>query len=142
MNDIPDNNSPDDEQEQKINLRIGGNVGGDVSIAGRDLIVDKSHNSENIRVINPFNVARQAINHAQLTPSSQEDATLAVDKLEALAKTENLDSNSLDRWLDMLEKVAPTVVEALLSAIANPAAAVGKGLAAAIEAWRLSRQSK
>ena len=133
---MPENKRLDEDKIPKVNIHIGGNVGRDVNIADGDLTINNSVNSQNAQTLNPFDVVRQTLAQLELSPLDLEDASLAIDKIETLDKEDKADNATLDRWLDLLEKIAPTLIETLITAATNPVAAISKGAVSTIKAWR------
>jgi hypothetical protein len=127
----------DDVRGDKITV---GDVTGSTGVAiGRESSAHVEH-SQHTTVINPFDEARRVLDELPLPPEDKEEAEFAVQQIENEAANEEPDVDRLDRWLDVLEAIAPAVVEVLVNAITNPGAAVGAGLRAALRAWRLARR--
>jgi hypothetical protein len=137
----------DEESRSDIHVSIGGNVDGEVNVAGRDINIRKTEMgdvsvTENV-TINPFEEARKQLYQSEISEKAKKDAELAIDQLEQIdkqAEEDQPDADSLDRWLSFLEKVAPDVVEVLVNAIVNPGAAVSSGLRTVIKIWREGRK--
>lgn len=142
-----DKKKKDEESLSDIHVSIGGNVDGEVNVAGRDINIRKTEMrdvsvTESV-TINPFEEARQHLCQSEISEKAKKDAELAIDQLEQIdkqAEVDQPDADSLDRWLSFLEKVAPDVVEVLVNAIVNPGAAVSSGLRTVIKVWREGRK--
>lgn len=155
----------DTEEKSDISVNVGGDVKGEVNVAGRDLHVSKTEigdvsvggdfvqgdkviHGDEVRgdkitsiTINPFEEARAQLEQEDIPQADKEEAEVAIEQIEKQADQAEPEPDRLDRWLGILEEIAPQVVEVLVNAITNPGAAVGSGLKLAIKAWREGRKA-
>lgn len=154
----------DKDQEPSINVSIGGNVSGDASIAGRDIrkttigevagdyvegnkVIqgDEVHGNKvtigSIQLNTIFEPVREALHEAELADNAKQEAAVVIDELEREASEESPDQAKLDRWLSLLEEVAPTILELLINLVTNPGAAAGAGLRVAVKAFKARKKS-
>jgi hypothetical protein len=150
----------DAEKKSDISVNVGGDVKGEVNVAGRDLHVgdvsvggdfvqgDKVIHGDDVHgdkitsvTINPFEAARAQLEQEDISQGDKEDAEVIIRRIEEQADQAEPEPDRLDRWLGILEEIAPQVVEVLVNAITNPGAAVGSGLKLAIKAWREGRKA-
>ena len=140
---MSDKNNKEEESSSKISVSVGGDVHGDIKAAGRDLIIDNSTNIDNSQhQLVTFDDARKKLEESSLDDDEKETAAKYVDKIEAESETPEgeIEQDKIDKWLGILETVAPDVVEVVVNAVTNPGAAVGSGLKTAVKAWRAARK--
>lgn len=92
-----------------------------------------------VTVIHPFTETREAIRRLPIPTDDKAKAAEAVDHVEQEARRDQPDVDRLDRWLDVLESVAPDAVEVLINALLNPGAAAGGAIRVAVKTWRRAR---
>ena len=121
-----------------------GNIEGSTGVAigrGSSATVDQSQTT----ITTPFDEARKRLDEMGLPESDKEDAEYALKKIEQEAEKEQggeeVNEDKIDRYLGIVEDVAPEAVEVLINAITNPGAAVGSGIRVAVKAWRRARKS-
>ena len=147
-------------------ISIGGNVGGNVEVAGGDIVKGDVVGGDKISVgnisgsnvalgrgssvtvdnsstvVNHFNDAREAIESAPAPDIAKKDANSALEQLETMQDEGEVEQDTVDYLLGKVEGIAPQAVEILINAFTNPGAAVGKGLQLAIKTYRDSRKGK
>lgn len=134
-------NASEQDIHDSGNVYNVGNISGSTGVAigaGAQAIVNQG--SGNTTNVNIFDEAKAKLDTLAISEFDKEDAEGALKKL----KEQDVEAPSQDRvdhLLKTLERIAPPVVEVLIQAITNPAAAVGSGLKHAIKAWREARQS-
>jgi hypothetical protein len=112
-----------------------GDISGSVVAIGSGASV----HADRVTVVHPFDQTRAALREMPLPPAAKEQAGQALDRVEQEARREKPDVDQLDRWLDVLESVAPDAVEVLINALLNPGAAVGGAVRVAVKTWRRAR---
>jgi hypothetical protein len=149
-----------DEQQSKpqsggISISVGGNNSGKINASQGDIYdIGSITNSTGVAIgpnaqshvtqstqntINVFDAAAQTLKGLAIPIVEKEDAQETLDKLKGQDKPEP-EKDKVDYYLGKLEKIAPPVVETLITALVSPGAAVGTGLKLAIQAWREARQ--
>jgi hypothetical protein len=113
-----------------------GNITGSTVAMGRGATVNQGSGNTTISM---FESAQARLDELQLDKLDKEDAAEELKKLKD-QDVEEPDKDRVDRILKNLERIAPPVVEVLIEAALNPAAAAGKGLKHAIKAWREARK--
>lgn len=88
----------------------------------------------------PFQLVREKLPELGIDESAQEEAEFAVRQIEKQDASAEPDIDRIDRWLGVLEEVAPAALELLVDAVANPGAAVSAGMRLAIKTWRQARK--
>ncbi len=112
-----------------------GDISGSVGAIGSGASV----HADRVTVIHPFDQTRAALREMPLPPAAKEQAGQALDRIEQEARREKPDVDQLDRWLDVLESIAPDTIEMLINALLNPGAAVGGAVRVAVKTWRRAR---
>jgi len=114
-------------------IYVGGNVGRDVIKAGRDVYGTGSQSVST--VITPFQVARDQLRSLDLPNADRDDAMMALDQLEN-QNDDNADESRIQRWLNVLESIAPSIAKILVEAILAPGAAASSAMKTVISALR------
>jgi len=138
-------------QAQRIDTGGGAYVGGDVTVKGGDFVgrdqtqihitgdgnvvgdyssatVIKQTGADVAQVAALFERALELARAPQRPPETREDLEAAVETTQREAeKGEEADTGLLNKMLDVLLEEGPDVLEIVLEAILNPAAAAGKG---------------
>ncbi len=126
-------NEQEERDEQRGDMRVGGDyVGGDKVIHGDQVGGDKitvgdvtgstgvaigrdssAHveQGQHTTVINPFDEARRKLDEMALPQEDAEEAQFAIKQVEKEAVSDEPDIDRLDRWLGVLEEIAPDVGE-------------------------------
>lgn len=140
-----------------IDSVFGDLVGGDKIIHGDQVSGDKItigtiSNSQNVAIgrgaqagpgpqtASPFEAVRRRLDETPLDDAAREEAAFAVRQLEKLCVAPEPDVAEIDRWLSALEEAAPAAVEAVVSAVKQPAPAVSAGARLAIKTWHAARR--
>jgi hypothetical protein len=149
-----------DDQKPDINVSIGGDVKGKLTVAGGDIVEGDKITVGNItdssgvviggkdvtvdlsQVTAIFDQVREKIEELPIPQEQKEEAQVAVDQIEQEAQAPEPDVDRLDRWLGVLEEIAPTIAEILVNALTNPGSAVSSGLRAVIRAIRRGRRGE
>ncbi|MGF1504379.1 MAG: CHAT domain-containing protein [Chloroflexi bacterium] len=148
-------------------ISIGGNVGGNVSVAGGDIVGGdvKNYTAGDVNTgggdfimgegntisrttttagtggaENPFITAQAMLAEKELTSFKEKQSEEAIEQLQSVSGDEDVDQDMVDHFLGILEKYVPDIAEMLINAVTNPGAAVGSGLKTAIRAVRDVRQ--
>ncbi|HOA23368.1 MAG: CHAT domain-containing protein [Aggregatilineales bacterium] len=92
-------------------------------------------------VISPFTLVRRELDEMPISDADREDAEFAIRQLEKENKADEPDVDRIDRWLEVLEDIAPAAVEVLVKAVLDPASAISAGVRLAIMTWRKARKA-
>ena len=123
-------------------ISVGNISGSNVALGrGSSVTVDNSQTTIN----NPFDATRQKLTDMDLSDDDKEEVESALKRIEKEAEKEQAgeepDDDKIDRYLAVIEDVAPDAVEVLINAITNPGAAVGSGVRVAVKAFRKARKA-
>ncbi len=128
---------------------VGGNqvVSGD-KVGGDKITVGDITGSSNVAIGKNINITdspifdqmRQQVAAMDMSQESKEEADIAIKEL-AKQDVDDPDVDKIDKWLSILEDIAPEVAELVVNALTNPGAAVGSGLRVAIRTLRRARGS-
>ena len=92
-------------------------------------------------MISPFTLVRRELDEMPISDADREDAEFAIRQLEKENKADEPDVDRIDRWLEVLEDIAPAAVEVLVKAVLDPASAISAGVRLAIMTWRKARKA-
>lgn len=123
-------------------ISVGNISGSNVAMGrGSSVSVDNSQTTIN----NPFEATRQKLAEMDLSDDDKEEVEAALARVEKEAEKEKAgeepDEDRIDRYLAVVEDIAPDAIEVLVNAITNPGAAVGSGVRVAIKAFRKARKA-
>ena len=123
-------------------ISVGNISGSNVALGrGSSVSVDNSQTTIN----NPFEETRQKLAEMDLSDDDKEEVESALSRIEKEADKEKAgeepDDDRIDRYLAVVEDIAPDAVEVLINAITNPGAAVGSGVRVAVKAFRKARKA-
>ncbi len=146
-----------DPREVDIDSVYGDLVEGDKIIHGDEVLGDKitiggisgssvaigpgARSGQGGTVISPFMLVRRKLDEMPVSDADREDAEFAIRQLEKENNANEPDVDRIDRWLEVLEDVAPAAVEVLVKAVTNPASAISAGVRLAIVTWRRARKA-
>jgi len=135
---VAGNENIDGDKVAGDKITVGSISGSHVALGrGSSVTVDNSQTTSN----NPFEQTRQKLAELDLSDDDKEEIESALKRIEKEAAGEEPDDDKIDRYLAVIEDVAPEVVEILVNAISNPGAAISPGVRVAVKAFRRMRRA-